>query len=160
MDYEIREVREGDLSYLGNNLRDDDKKELFAVSGHDNYAKMLELSVAASDEVLVGSRIGQPAGVIWGIVEYSDKSAMVWALATDHILDFRVPFLKTSLQTIARWFKERPETTHLFNFVHVDNEMHIRWLKWLGADIMPAVEFGAERQMFHPFTIKREKYRV
>jgi hypothetical protein len=43
------------------------------------------------------------------------------------------------------------------NLVHARNERAVRWLRWLGATIDPAVSWGLAGEKFMPFSFRREE---
>jgi len=160
MDYDIRAAQESDLQMLAETLRPEDAHELLAATGSEDHLDNIRRSIEASSEVLVGVGHGEPPGCIFGIVEVTEKTALIWAVATPGINKYRVPFMRESLYTLWRWFKERPQLEHMVNFVHADNQEHHKWLRWAGAELHPAVPYGVLGEQFHPFRIHRSRYNV
>ena len=154
----IREARPDDLPYLAANLRDADQIEILATTGRPDYLEELKVSAEGSDEVLVGLPGPQKAPfVIFGYHVWR-KTAFIWAVATPAIQQNRVRFLRAGKPVLKRWFEENPSVDYFMNFTHARNTLHHRWLEWCGADMLPAVPMGPLGELFHPFTIKREKY--
>lgn len=68
---------------------------------------------------------------MFGVVAQDDRHerAIVWLLGSDDILTIRRQFLRESrqwLKVISRGYDR------LYNVVHKDNSVHLRWLQWLG----------------------------
>lgn len=160
MKCEVREIREGDLPYLSKNLRSADAREIFAASGSTDFQSALRLSVDNSEEALAGSLKGGAAEVLYGISPYSPRAYLIWALASPEIANNKMVFLRTSRAVLKRWFEERPNAEYFINFVHGQNDLHQKWLKWMGADLYPATPVGPRGEDFRPFMISRKKYHV
>lgn len=156
MKYEIRGVREEDLPYLSQNLRSADVKELYATYGHFRIRKTLKRAVEISEEALVGVPLGGDPVVLMGIRRITDQTGVVWACGTPEIAKYRIPFIRNSRPVLQKWFEERPGLRYLMNFTHGSNTLHHRWLKWCGAEMLPAVPWGALGDSFHPFSIRRD----
>ena len=157
MNYELREPTDADIAYLSWNLRASDVKEVYATCGHLDILRALEISTRNSPEVTVGIGDGK-ARIIFGIKPYGANSALIWALATPEIKNYRTAFLRLSRQIIKGWFEDYPEVHTMFNFTHADNHTHQRWLKWCSAELLPVTPWGALGELFHPFVIHRGNY--
>ena len=154
MNYEVRGVREDDLSYLAGNLRAADVKELYATYGNFNFKRALTRSANLSDECFVGVGDGNPC-FIFGYKRVSKEGAAIWAAGTSEITNYRKPFLRLSRLILAAWFHKDEDLRYLFNFTHSENTLHHRWLTWCGATLMPDVTYGARGEKFKPFIIRR-----
>lgn len=158
MTYEIRGVREGDLPYLAENLRASDARELIATYGTPRFLYGLQRSTDLSAETLVGVPTGDHPVLLFGIMDFSPRAALIWACGTPGLSRHPTAFLRGSKATIRRWFEERPSVEYLMNFTHAQNLQHHRWLEWCGADLLPALPMGPLGEDFRPFTIRRTKY--
>ncbi len=98
--------------------------------------------------------------MLWGVRQITEKSAVIWACGTPAIFKFPKALVENSRTTLKRWFVERPSVEYLMNFTHASNIAHHRWLKWCGAELLPALPMGPLGEQFHPFTIRRTKYDV
>lgn len=148
-------MREGDLPYLAEHLRGADVRELIAVYGHARVLEGLQSSVRSSEEALVGvGTLGDPV-IVWGIARTSPTCALIWAVATPAITDYRTAFLRECRSVIRGWFNKFPEVQYLINFAHGDNKLHHRWLGWCGAEVLPEVPHGRLGEPFRPFVIRR-----
>lgn len=158
MDYEIRPVREGDIEHLSQNIRPEDLQEILAATGNKDPYPGLRYSVENSEEALAGALTGGPAEVLWGISPFSDRAALIWAIASAEVDNHKIAFLRNSRSVIARWFEERPNVEYLVNFTHGENTVHHKWLEWLGATLYPPTPVGPLLEGFRPFMIPRKKF--
>ena len=88
---------------------------------------------------------------MFGCCELPDSLniASIWLLGTDDIFKHRVRFLKESKKYLNIISKSYDMT---FNYVHVDNTLHIRWLKWLGFTFLREVsKHGVNGENFYEF---------
>lgn len=98
--------------------------------------------------------------MLFGIRKVTPKNALIWACATVDLVDNRMAFLRASRPIIKRWFEERPSVDTFTNFTHAKNFDHHRWLRWCGAELLPARRLGPRGEPFLPFIIRRQKYHV
>ena len=87
------------------------------------------LSFQSATECYVVTKNGVPF-VMFGI-QHSEHPhlACVWLVSTNEILHHAVKLVRWSREILNRWNEER----HLlFNFVHEDNTLHLRWLQRVG----------------------------
>ena len=78
-----------------------------------------------------------------------ENSAAVWLMGTDELTLYWREFLRRSTDYIEELHRIRPI---LFNLVHVENEIHRRWLKWAGFSLLPQPVFvGKGRAVFQKF---------
>jgi hypothetical protein len=123
-------------------LRQADLKELKA-SGSTPVAGLshsLETSSKAFSVLLDGEPIA-----MFGVSPMDSQGVLVgalWLMGTPGIEQIRYQFLRESKQ----WLAEIADGyDFLANYVHEDNHLHIRWLRWLGAAMLrrnpPFLEF-------------------
>ena len=155
--YVIRELCDGDLEYIADNLRSADARELNAVYGATDYADRLSVSAAYSQQLFICEADGKPLAV-YGMAHTSGHDAVIWCCATRAISRFRLSFAKEARAVIFRWFQENPDLKALVNFTHVGNTANHRWLKSIGAEIAPSEPQAAKGEHFHFFTIGREAH--
>lgn len=72
-----------------------------------------------------------------------------WLLGSDRILAHWREFARRSRTELDRLRRGRP----LSNHVDARNIVHVRWLRWLGAQILPAEPYGLRRLPFYPFIL-------
>ena len=154
--YKIREATQGDLVYLASNLRAADMRELYAMHGHLRAKELLELSRDHSDTTLVGCDTNNTPVVIFGITKTTERAALIWAVATPEVTNYKLEFLRASRRILRGWFDDNPSLEFMYNFTHSENTVHHAWLTWVGATLMPPVPFGITGQKFNPFIIQRK----
>jgi len=84
-----------------------------------------------------------------GVVPANEGAGAVWMLSTDAIEDYAVSFLRQCKGVLAEWNRIYPV---LFNYVDARNELHVKWLKWMGFTFIKRHEhFGVEGVPFYEF---------
>lgn len=140
------------LRYIAHNMRDRDVKEVRSVHGPlVDIEYLLRGCVKYSEESHVALLDGVPF-CVFGLKQNpkAEWMGIVWMLATDKMSDIGV------MRTIGRlseiyiesWF-EQYDT--LMNFVSVENDISVKWLKRLGFDFHDPIVFGSDRSLFYPF---------
>ena len=151
----IRELRDGDLEYLAENLRDADKEEVLA--NNTDPLSGLQESVGLSHTVKIIDFSGQPAA-IFGVANYDIGREAIWMVGTAEIAEHPKVFLRYSRETIKQIFEETGALT-LFNYTYAGNTLHHKWLRWIGAQVGPVkYPYGPDQKDFYPFVIERETY--
>lgn len=91
-----------------------------------------------SIEVRYGFIDGEVA-CMWGLIPPSllSSTAYLWLLTTDIIAEHKFLFIRYSQRYIEEALKQYPT---IIGDVLVDNYPAQRWLKWLGAELGPAVK--------------------
>lgn len=74
-----------------------------------------------------------------------------WLVGTEGIERHQRLFLRASRPVVEEMNRMFPR---LVNAVDARNTVAIRWLRWLGFTLYPAVPMGPDRTMFHPFERK------
>lgn len=78
---------------------------------------------------------------------------IVWMLATDDIKKINKTFIRLSKPVFLDLTKEY-ET--VYNYVHRDNKISLKWLEWLGFDIQPVIKAGNYAAGFHKVEYRRK----
>lgn len=123
-----------DLEYLAENLREEDLREINTVSPGSDTLRLLIESAESSDRCFVVRKDGVPV-VIFGskgtedVLSIGAQAADIWLLGTDAIKLNKTSFLKLSRKVIQEISED---VDYLWNIVDPRNELHIRWLQWLG----------------------------
>lgn len=153
----VRDLQEGDLEFLADNLRDADKREIEAASGLSNPLTALRLSVPASANLkIIEFERGRPCA-IYGTSQQVTPVASVWLLATTDVEKHAVPFLRYSRPNMRRLF-ETTGAKVFYNYTHVPNTLHHKWLRWCGASLGDVVYRGPASEPFYPFVIHRSHH--
>ena len=127
---QVRESCDGDLKLLAPRLRAADLRELEAHKADAESA--LRHGLKFSRPCYTIEHNEQPIGM-FGVAPHPvvPSVGVVWLLGSDEIgaKDVRVRFLRESRE----WLDRIGEDFDLLcNLVHEDNELHIKWLKFLG----------------------------
>lgn len=133
--------REGDWQHVAANMRQADRDEVAAL--RLNPEEALKGSILFSEVLFTIRRGDEPLGM-FGV---ADRGA-VWMLGTDGIKDIRYTFLRQSSTWVNALHSASPA---LWNWVDARNELHIRWLKWLGFKFTQARPLGANGETFRHF---------
>ena len=154
-----------DIALIAPNLREADVQELAASCPAMSPAADLGMgfmkSVCCSTMVRTKDADHEPVGM-WGIAPGShDKSGVIWMLGTDRLVnDFAVvrTFLRECLNNLQVIFDEGLFTS-LYNIVDGRNEVHMRYLQWIGFDINPN-PISLQGVDFYQFSMTKEEFYV
>jgi hypothetical protein len=130
-----------DVKILSSKLRKADLQEIEASTGEDPYWALLR--GFTNDECF--TMLGNDSVIgMFGV----SKSGAIWMMCSDELSRFSVRFLRESLDVLNLLQETYPT---LWNFVDARNELHIRWLKWLGFEFTELVEHGVKKLPFWKF---------
>ena len=149
--FEILPATRAHASTLANVMRETDKEEIYASSGSNPYFALIR--GMESTPYCWTAVDDQGPIAMWGIAEL-DKYAVngiPWGLCAERACtEYRLPFLREGL----RCTKEgRKRYRHLENWVYAKNTEHIRFIRWCGYHVHPAVPHGFLNEPFHRFEI-------
>lgn len=137
------------IAHVAARMRAADRAEVLAGGGR-SPREALERSLALSSHAWAGW-IGTEPAAIFGV----GPAALVCGIGVPWFLGAEVlernprPLLTISRDWLARIAALYP---HLENYVDARNGRAIRWLRWLGFTVHPAVPYGVGRMPFHRFT--------
>ena len=124
-----RNATYADVRYMAERLRPADKAEVYAAGGVSPYVALLE-GLSLSLDPMVGVDENDNPVCIGGVTPTQDPLVgCVWMLATTDIEKHKMSFLRRSRPWVEKWNSEFPVLT---NCVDERNELHIKWLRWLG----------------------------
>ena len=136
------------LVQVSENLRRQDRAELLASWTGDpleqfrwasEFGRCWAVIAPSGNACAVGGIIPTPG---------ADNGA-VWLMGTDELTLHWREFLRRSRSYIDALHDIRPV---LFNLVHSENEIHLRWLKWAGFFLIPEPRLvGKHKAVFHEF---------
>lgn len=117
-----------DIEYLAQSLREADREEIAAASGLPPEVALFE-GYAGSDAcyTMVGAE-GVPFG-IFGVASVEPGVGSVWMMATNDLPRYSLSFARGARRVVDRWLTEFDA---LFNIVDARNELHVKWLRWMG----------------------------
>jgi hypothetical protein len=132
-------------------MREADKNEVMASSGCNPF-DALSRSMLSSDKCWTGVIGGRPS-FMFGVTPISllAGAGAPWMLGTDDVLSVRREFLKRTKGYVAQMWLMFPV---LKNFVDARNTESIRWLKWIGFEVMESIPYGIHGELFHPFELR------
>lgn len=146
----IRDASIHDVVLLARNLRPADQRELEAYGHGDKPHLALTDSASRSTHCWAGFA-GNDLLAVFGVAEMEPGVGSPWMMGTPALDDHARALAKATPLYIARMLASFP---HLVNFVHVENDVSIRWLKRVGFTVHPPQPYGAPGEMFHPFEMK------
>jgi len=146
----VRDAVEEDAIALAPRLRDIDKLEIHAMSGNKPLEALLShfkiktpvhKSIVRNDGLILG---------MFGVCDCPFKTGygVPWLLASEPLVDHSREFLKNCRKWVAEMQKPYPV---LYNYIHTQNAVAMRWLQWCGFDVTKQVEFGRDKEPFYLF---------
>lgn len=148
----VAAVTEQDIRDIYRQMRPEDWREAVAVAGTAGNARLLlEQSVFHSASRARAARQGGRLICVWGIVPSFDVVGVgrPWMLATPEIKKVSIAFLRASRVVVDIWQEDFPILT---NVVDARNDLHLRWLDWLGFRRVATLEgYGARQETFYQF---------
>lgn len=146
--YSIRPATQSDMLRIAPLLREADKNEIAAASGRTPEAALLNaLSLPGECWHVSEQKSGDPI-LVCGLIPFTDLTAAVWMLATPILSAHGLPFLRACRGWVDEWNAQYPL---LFNSVDARNDLHIRWLRWLGFIFISRAASGVNGENFIEF---------
>ena len=111
-------------------MREADRREVWASHRH-SPAQALECSLSHSELAWTCLVDGSPA-FMWGVGRYGgliSTTGRPWLLGTPAVARVSREFLRQCPDYVARMHELFPD---LENYIHAENRLSLRWLKWLG----------------------------
>ena len=140
------------IQFIADNMRAEDVIEVYAAGRHTPI-EALEMSMKNSRRSVVVYDDDIPLAIL-GIVlrDFLSGVGVPWLLSTEQALKHKRQFLELSPPVIQEMLDMCPK---LVNYVHADNKLSVRWLKWLGFTIEDPKPAGLSGELFHRFTMER-----
>ena len=85
---------------------------------------------------------------IFGVGGQKGGTGTPWMLASPLLKNIGKSFLRESKAFLDEMSQEY---SMLYNVAWSKNEVHIKWLQWLGFEIRPATPMGPDGELFHEF---------
>jgi hypothetical protein len=144
-----RPAIESDIWWISEELRQEDVDEIYAASGLGPWPAV-QICVEHTPEPMVGVDEKDDPVCIGGVAPTGDPMVgAVWALCTQYVEFHKVSFLRRSIPWVHLWQSQYPILT---NCVDERNELHIKWLRWLGFTfIRRHPQWGYEKRPFLEF---------
>lgn len=135
----VRKARPDDAVILAQNLRKDDRDEIFATGSLD-VEKTIREGIEDSLECYVAVDGNDNPEIVFGVVETTDPIfGSVWMLGTPAIEQNWIQVLRETREWLTKLFGK---FKIVGNAVWTQNEVHIRWLRWAGFTFLREVEFN------------------
>lgn len=154
MEWHARPATLEDIPYLTENLRQEDKDEIFAASGKTPEESLNEAFTLPNSGIWVGVYKGNPE-IIYGVTNSAcPHTGIPWMVCTDKLKESPREFMKKCKRWVNGWNNMFPTLT---NFVYEKNELHIRWLEWCGFKLVERFpEYGHTKEPFWQFIKTKE----
>lgn len=134
---------------IAKNMRNDDVTEVWHSANftpHQAVRLSFQKSVKSWTIMLEGEPIG-----MFGLATPNvlGELGVPWLLGTNGMLKIRKQFVKESGKYVEEMLGMYPKLT---NFVHSSNAASMRWLSWLGFEIVGPCHIGPDDELFYHFT--------
>jgi hypothetical protein len=137
-----------DAEELAANLRDCDRAELVDISGLEPGDTLKRGVLMGSPALTLRTHSGDMIGILT-VVPFGATGGIISMSGTPLIEQTKVPFLRGSLDVL-RHLDARFET--LFNVCDARNEVHVRWLRWMGFSLIRKINhYGANQVPVYEF---------
>lgn len=78
---------------------------------------------------------------IWGVEDTEDIDDIIWMLCTDKVEKHPVAYLRFCKEYLKGLLKDHKI---LCNYVWLGNDLHVKWLKWMGAKFGETIIINGE----------------
>lgn len=145
----IRPSIQEDVDFLSTRLRDEDVEEVTASGNVPFNALAHGLEVSDPCYTLI-DREETPVGML-GICKGSFKnSGIIWLLGSKGIESNSITFLRHSKPVLTEFY-ERTGYDFFYNYTYVKNELHHKWLRWLGFTFLRTITMPTTGKEFIEF---------
>lgn len=140
------------IKIIADNMRDADVNEVRSSHNHSPL-EAINNGLGHSDFAVIAMNDDEPLMIVGMMrVDLITGTGVPWLLSSKNVLKFRKEILKYSIIILDEMLMKCPK---LVNYVHADNKVSIRWLKWLGFIIEKPSQYGFKNEMFHRFHLTR-----
>ena len=140
-----------EIGTISENLRQEDVDEIAAHSGDTPKSGLLYCFFMSKPCMTMVSRNGYLMGA-YGVVPEGGNTGRIWMLGCDRMVKDKKDkwwFLGESRRQLAKLQLKYPL---LFNVVDARNEVHIKWLQWMGFTFIKKYpQWGPESRLFYEF---------
>lgn len=110
---------------------------------------LLEASFHASDKCFAWLEDGVVL-CVFGVVSYrkGQELGVPWMISSEEAVSKGkrlVRYCFEKIQELGRGYD------YLYNYVHIDNHVAVRWLRWCGFIFLDPIPWGPEKALFYPF---------
>ena len=149
---EFRPVTSEAVSFIANTMRKEDVHEVWA-AGHYSPLEAITSGLDLPGFSVVVWINDEPCAIL-GVVSTDPLSGIgvPWLLSSESALKYKSEFLRQSPPVIEEMLDI---CSTLYNYVHIDNKLSVRWLKWLGFSMDTAQPYGVDNELFYRFYMNR-----
>jgi hypothetical protein len=141
----VRSYRDGDEYDLAPRLRAADLREIEAASGRDPLDVLREGAELSVPSCTIIGNIGFVAGMFG-----ATPDGRVWLLGSDELVTY--PLNRQFLKECRVWCDKMLNLYPLLhNVIDERNDVHIRWLKWMGFTFINRKPYGPQGLPFLEF---------
>lgn len=157
-EFKVRLSNKKDALSILNGMRDPDRRELGVLDpSHEYGLKSLREGIRRSEPCRTIHLNGKPVG-IYGAFPHRVNGIDVgvcWLLGTNDLLYPKARKIQFIRESKERLYELHDHYPTLWNFIDSRNTLHLRWVKWMGFEIINSVELGPDRVVFHEFVRSR-----
>lgn len=139
-----------DIPVIAKDMRPEDRAEVWAAAGIiPHRALMLGYTMSSECFTIYEEETGLQVGMFGHTVVEKGLASSVWLLASTHLVGHKWTFLKESRKWLDHIHSQSPL---LYNVVDQRNDLHIRWIEWLGFKFVRVIpEYGFQKLPFVEF---------
>ena len=140
-------------AYLSKCLREADLKEIKALGCRNSYQALMMGYLSSRPYCYTALRDNMPVCMFGVVPEENPKFGRIWFLGSDELTNKKIdPMLLVFLRWSRDFFPTLVEPyTAVGNIVHSENDVHIKWLEWLGFKFIRNVQAGPYNEIFIEF---------
>lgn len=145
----LRPTTVDDVAFLAPNLRQADREECLAATGREPLGPLLDGLRMGDKTYTMVAPTGVPVGLLGVGKSIIPDAGVIWLSATPDIEKYQITFLRHSKAVLKQL---QQDYLVLHNCVDARNELHIKWLKWMGFTFIAKHEkWGVQQRPFHEF---------
>lgn len=148
----FRQAAEEDAVYIGERLREADRREVAAL-GFDPPGKAVLASFYSSDVAFTGLIDGDPSMMFGVAAPLWSGTGLVWALGTDHCTKHPKEMLLYGKKKVMELLELCPV---LENYCDARYTAAHRWLEHIGFTLSEPVPHGRNGELFRKLSIRKE----
>lgn len=145
----MRPVDDWAFSEMIANARPEDRREFESVRGLPLDTE-LRYTIDSSEQCRAFVHGGQVVA-IFGCQRFNDQIGIPWLISTTAITQCKRAFLQQCLAEVGMMRKCHAA---LINYTDARYPLALRWMRWMGFEQQDAVPYGANGELFHPFTMR------
>jgi len=140
------------IEAIAADMRQADADEVWASNHHTPIESLMRSWKVSNRSVIV--TVNDEPCVMLGLVIHDILSGTgsPWLLGTENALKYKRHFLTEVPAVIDEMLAICPS---LFNYVHTENKVSMKWLEWIGFTIDEPLPYGCDNALFHKFTLER-----